>query len=88
MHWKEDFSIINPEVNIFKWLENRIKIMRYHSQICENKSLPNKLEIIAKTSNIIMWVKHKEYNIWWLQFHPESIWTPDWYRILENFLFN
>lgn len=88
MHWKEDFAIINNESIIFKWLKDNIKIMRYHSQIWENISLPNNLEIIAKTNNIIMWIKHKKYDIWGVQFHPESIGTPDWLKILKNFLFN
>ncbi|NUJ97211.1 aminodeoxychorismate/anthranilate synthase component II [Candidatus Gracilibacteria bacterium] len=88
MHGKEDFAIINNESIIFKGLKDNIKIMRYHSQIGENISLPNNLEIIAKTNNIIMGIKHKKYDIWGVQFHPESIGTPDGLKILKNFLFN
>lgn len=89
MHWKEDEANINNDYNIFDWIEeDKIKIMRYHSQIWNERNLPKNLDIIAKTHNIIMWIKHKKFNIWWLQFHPESIGTPKWLQIIRNFLFN
>lgn len=60
---------------------------RYHSLIVENASLPECLEITATTDNdLIMGLRHKEYNIEGVQFHPESILTPNGYDLLRNFL--
>jgi anthranilate synthase component 2 len=65
-------------------------VMRYHSLIVENSSLPNCLEVIASTveNNDIMAVKHKEYNVFGLQFHPESIYTQKGKHIIGNFVIN
>ena len=60
---------------------------RYHSLIIDKKTLSNKLEITAETKDgIIMGVKHKEYNIHGVQFHPESIKTTIGIKILKNFI--
>lgn len=79
--------------NIFKNIENPTEVMRYHSLIGEEKSLPNCLEITAKTIKnkdskfeLIMGVKHKKFPIYGIQFHPESIGTPEGKKILKNFL--
>ena len=61
--------------------------MRYHSLVCDPDTLPNVLEIISTTSNnIIMGIKHKEYDIYGIQFHPESIETNFGKELLKNFL--
>ena len=60
---------------------------RYHSLIVERSTLPDCLEITATNDEgLIMGMKHKQFNIQGLQFHPESILTPDGGRILANFL--
>lgn len=60
---------------------------RYHSLIVERKSLPGCLEIIAETKEgIIMGLQHKEYPATGLQFHPESILTPQGPKMLANWL--
>jgi anthranilate synthase component 2 len=86
MHGKT--SIINLEKDyIFKGLNNSIEVGRYHSLSLLKDTLPKKLEIIAKSSDgEIMAVKHKDYNVYGLQFHPESILTPDGLTIIKNFL--
>ena len=73
---------------IFKGLPSEISVGRYHSLSLVEDSLPDSLEIIskAKDDGEIMAVKHKEYNVYGLQFHPESILTPDGLTIIENFL--
>ena len=73
---------------IFKGLPGQITVGRYHSLSLKEKSLPDCLEIISKSKDDgeIMAVKHKEFNIYGLQFHPESILTPDGLVIMENFL--
>ena len=72
---------------LFKGIPNPFEATRYHSLIVENKSLPDCLEVIADTDqDEIMGIKHKEKNIWGVQFHPESILTKVGKDILKNFI--
>lgn len=73
---------------IFNRLPSKINVGRYHSLSLIEDTLPECLEIIAKSKDDgeIMAVKQREYNIYGLQFHPESILTPDGLTIMENFL--
>lgn len=73
---------------IFKGLPSQIRVGRYHSLSLVEETLPEPLEIIskAKDDGEVMAVKHKQYNVYGLQFHPESILTPDGITIIENFL--
>lgn len=73
---------------IFKGLPIEINVGRYHSLSLVEDTLPDELEIISKARDDreIMAVKHKDYNVYGLQFHPESILTPDGLTIMENFL--
>ena len=72
---------------IFKGLKKIISGTRYHSLIVERKTLGNDLIITAETKDkVIMGLMHKKYNIHGVQFHPESIKTPDGMKILKNFL--
>ena len=81
-------QVLVKESDIFKGLEKEIKVMRYHSLIVEKESLPEELEIIAETKEdkVIMALKHKDKDIYGIQFHPESIFTPDGKKIIENFI--
>lgn len=76
--------------DIFEGIPRKIDVMRYHSLIVENKSLPECFEIIGTTveDNIIMAIKHKEYKIYGFQFHPESIYTPKGKHMISNFIIN
>ena len=73
---------------IFKGLPSEISVGRYHSLSLVENSLPDCLEIIskAKDDGEIMAVKHKDFNVYGLQFHPESILTPDGLIIITNFI--
>ena len=73
---------------IFKGLPSQISVGRYHSLSLVEETLPEPLEIIskAKDDGEVMAVKHKQYNVYGLQFHPESILTPDGITSIENFL--
>lgn len=73
---------------IFKSLPGEISVGRYHSLSLVEDSLPDCLEIISKARDDgeIMAVKHRDFNVYGLQFHPESILTPDGLTIIENFL--
>lgn len=72
---------------IFEGLEQDLQVARYHSLILEPESLPTILKVTAKTEDdVIMAVQHKDYPIYGLQFHPESILTTGGKRLLQNFI--
>jgi anthranilate synthase/aminodeoxychorismate synthase-like glutamine amidotransferase len=86
MHGKTS-EICHDARTIFNGVLNPFIATRYHSLIIEKETLPGCLEISAWTKdNIIMGVRHKEYNIEGVQFHPESILTAEGKQILKNFL--
>jgi anthranilate synthase/aminodeoxychorismate synthase-like glutamine amidotransferase len=86
MHGKTS-PIINDGKTIFKGLPNPFIAGRYHSLLIEEASLPSCLMISARTEEgEIMGVRHQEYMVEGIQFHPESILTPQGKRILRNFL--
>ena len=79
--------IINDGKTIFKGLPNPFVAGRYHSLLLEEATLPSCLMISARTKEgEIMGVRHQEYAVEGIQFHPESILTPQGKRILRNFL--
>ena len=86
MHGK--ISLINSKkIGILKNLPSKFEATRYHSLIIDKKTLSKELEITAETKDgIIMGVKHKEYNVHGVQFHPESIKTKIGIKILKNFI--
>ena len=72
---------------IYKGLPQPMEAARYHSLILERGTLPDCLTISAETEDgIIMGVRHKEYDVEGVQFHPESILTPEGRTMLKNFL--
>lgn len=78
--------IIHDGRGCFMAMPQELTVGRYHSLIVDRESLPDCLEISAQTHDgIIMGLRHKKYKIEGLQFHPESILTPDGRRLLENF---
>lgn len=87
MHGKTSMIYHNKK-DIFKNIASPFEATRYHSLVVEKKTLPNVLEVIAwtKDDKEIMGLKHKEYTIWGVQFHPESILTKVGLKILSNFL--
>ncbi|MCX8033834.1 MAG: aminodeoxychorismate/anthranilate synthase component II [Thermodesulfovibrio sp.] len=86
MHGKTSL-IYHDGKTIFKGIPNPFEATRYHSLIIERESLPDCLTISAWTSNgLIMGVRHKEYLIEGVQFHPESILTKVGKDLLKNFL--
>ncbi|WAC06443.1 MAG: aminodeoxychorismate/anthranilate synthase component II [Thermodesulfobacteriota bacterium] len=86
MHGKTS-AIYHDQKTIFRGIPSPFEAIRYHSLVIERKSLPDCLEITAHTDdNEIMGVRHKKYPVEGIQFHPESILTPNGKRILRNFL--
>ncbi|MFT5873979.1 MAG: anthranilate synthase component 2 [Clostridium sp.] len=73
--------------DLFKDIKVSLKIMRYHSLIVERDTLPEVLSITAETDDgLIMGLKHKDSQIYGLQFHPESIFTQEGKMIIKNFV--
>lgn len=74
---------------LFKEVPDTFRIGRYHSWVVNENTLSPDLEVIARTSdNQIMAVRHKEYDVRGVQFHPESILTENGVQILKNWLEN
>ena len=79
--------ITHKEIGVFKGLNNPLKVTRYHSLVLERTSLPDCFEITAETNEgEIMGIRHKEYMIEGVQFHPEAILTEMGMELLDNFL--
>lgn len=87
MHGKQSNIHIANGSTVFNGLPPIIKAARYHSLIADKDSLPDELLVIAEDDEgEIMAVKHRNYEIYGLQFHPESILTPQGALIMKNFL--
>jgi anthranilate synthase component 2 len=86
MHGKTS-EIYTEACDIFRDMPERFNVMRYHSLVVKNNGLPEALKVIAKTEDdVIMGVKHKEHELYGLQFHPESILTQYGDKMLRNFV--
>ena len=72
---------------LYQGIERKFAAGRYHSLIVEAASLPACLEVTAKTADgIIMGIRHREYDVEGVQFHPESVLTPSGSKLLANFV--
>ena len=86
MHGKAS-EVRHDGKTIFTGLSDRFLAGRYHSLIVENRSLPDSLEVSARTADdIIMGLRHREMKVEGVQFHPESILTSEGKQLLANFL--
>jgi len=86
MHGKTS-PILHHGESVFKGLPSPFEATRYHSLIVERESLPDCLKITAETAEgEIMGFQHTEHPVHGVQFHPESILTPDGKKLLRNFL--
>lgn len=71
----------------FKGLDDEIEVGRYHSWVINELDVPAELEVTAvDSSGMIMSIRHREYDIQGVQFHPESVLTPNGRKMLENWL--
>ena len=85
-HGKQSL-ITHDGSSVFTGIDSPIKVARYHSLALQEADLPECLKILAKTEDgEIMAVRHREYPVVGLQFHPESIYTEHGKRIVENFV--
>ena len=74
---------------LFRGLPNPMQVMRYHSLVVEALSLPAELCVLARAEDDpteVHAVRHRDHPVWGVQFHPESIMTPDGKALLQNFL--
>ncbi|MDF2539643.1 MAG: aminodeoxychorismate/anthranilate synthase component [Herbinix sp.] len=87
MHGKQSKVKIDTTSALFQGLDEEVLVGRYHSLAAEQETLPEELQVIACAADgDIMAVKHREYEIYGVQFHPESVLTPKGRIMMENFL--
>ena len=87
MHGKQSDVTFEADCPLFKNCPKQAPVARYHSLAADAATMPEELKITAVTSdNEIMAVQHKTYPIFGVQFHPESIMTPDGKTMLYNFI--
>nr|WP_288555109.1 aminodeoxychorismate/anthranilate synthase component II [uncultured Mediterraneibacter sp.] len=86
MHGKTSKLVVEKENKLFQGIDQPIQIGRYHSLAAKEETLPKELQVTARTADgEIMAVEHRTNPVYGLQFHPESILTPDGKKMLENF---
>ena len=87
MHGKQSDAKMDLSCPIFKGCSETMKVARYHSLSSVRDSLPDCLQVTSETEEgVIMGIKHKDYDVYGLQFHPESILTPEGGTIIKNFI--
>ena len=87
MHGKQSMATLDHSCRLFDGLPDQIPVARYHSLSLQEKTLPECLQIVSRADDgEVMAVQHRTYSVYGLQFHPESIMTPDGMIILKNFL--
>jgi anthranilate synthase component II len=88
MHGKT--SLVRHEAaGLFAGIPSPMQVMRYHSLVVEPATLPAELTVLARASDDdgeVHAVRHRSHPVWGVQFHPESIMTPDGKTLLRNFL--
>jgi anthranilate synthase component 2 len=88
MHGKTS-RIEHDGSGLFAGVPSPMQVMRYHSLVIEPDSMPSSLAVTARAQDEpseIHAVRHREHPVWGVQFHPESIMTPDGQKLLKNFL--
>lgn len=79
--------IFHSSSGIFRGVPEPFDAMRYHSLVCEAETMPDELRVEAWTDDaLVMAVTHRTLPMWGVQFHPESVLTPDGPQLIRNFL--
>lgn len=87
MHGKTSQARLDRESQLFRGMPEEIQVARYHSLAAVRETLPRELKVIAETADgEVMAVQHTEYPVCGVQFHPESVLTPEGHSIIQNFL--
>ena len=80
-------TVSHDGAGLFAGLPGSLEVARYHSLVVDDSTLPDELEVTARTADdLIMGVRHVDWPVFGVQFHPESIATPEGPAMLENFL--
>jgi anthranilate synthase/aminodeoxychorismate synthase-like glutamine amidotransferase len=88
MHGKTSHIEHNAR-DLFEGLPTPLSVMRYHSLVVDPTTLPNEIEVVATAADDhseIHAVRHRQHPVWGVQFHPESIMTPQGIDLLKNFI--
>ena len=87
MHGKMSLVDVDLNCRLFRGLQSKIQVARYHSLAALKDKLPDVLKVTAEAEDgEIMAVEHTEYPIYGVQFHPESVMTPDGKLMIQNFM--
>ena len=87
MHGKQSITQLDTDSPLFKDCSEKTAVARYHSLAADADTLPDELKVIARTDDAeVMAVEHKSYPVYGVQFHPESIMTPEGKQMLRNFI--
>ncbi len=87
MHGKQSVAKLDTDSVLFRGMDKEVTVARYHSLAAEPTSIPTCLKVTATTEDgEVMAVEHREFPVYGVQFHPESVLTPDGKAIMENFL--
>lgn len=87
MHGKQSAAVLDTESTLFQGMDREMTVARYHSLAADPDTMPKELIVTAMTRDgEIMAVEHQEYPVYGVQFHPESVLTPEGRKIMENFL--
>lgn len=87
MHGKQSEVAFDTSCLLFKDIPKTAKVARYHSLAADPETIPECLKVTAKTNDgEVMAVKHRDYPVYGVQFHPESIMTPNGRQMLKNFI--
>lgn len=87
MHGKQSVAKLDTDTLLFKGCPEKVPVARYHSLAADPDTMPAELKITAVTGEgEVMAVQHREYPVYGVQFHPESITTPDGKTMLRNFI--
>lgn len=87
MHGKQSVAKLDTECPLFRGCPEKTPVARYHSLAADPDTITEELKVTAVTEDgEVMAVKHRDYPIYGVQFHPESILTPNGKQILRNFL--
>ena len=87
MHGKQSKAWLDTNSVLFQGMNREIIVARYHSLAAAPETMPEELRITARTEDgEVMAVEHREYPVYGVQFHPESVLTPQGKQIMENFV--
>lgn len=87
MHGKQSEAELDTDCQLFRGCPKKAPVARYHSLAADKDTIPKDLLVTAHTKDgEVMAIQHREYPVYGVQFHPESILTPDGKTMLKNFI--